>query len=111
MVHILGSAALALAALGFVTFVALYQILAEWRETRMGRHMMVFNLVCAVILVYAFVATAFGPLPARDWVRLVFFAAIGSVAWWRVLLLIAEQKEARRQPRIRGKHHLPEKRS
>jgi hypothetical protein len=108
MVQLLGNVALAEAALAFIVFVIMYQVTALWRETRMGRHMMTFNLVVAVILSYAFVSTVFGPLPAREWVRLTVFAAIGAVGWWRVALLWKEQRDARRELTLRGKHHLPE---
>jgi heme A synthase len=70
--------------------------------------MMTFNVVVAVILVYALVAAVFGPLPWKEWVRLAVFVAIGAVGWWRVTLLWREQRDARRHPYdYRGAHHLP----
>lgn len=99
MVHLLGNIALAVGALAFLTFVVLYQLTAPWQETRMGRHMMTFDLVVTVVLVYAFVATIWGPLPNRDWVRVAVYGAIATIGWWRVSLLIREQTDARRVAR------------
>lgn len=105
MVKLLGNLALIAATSGFVSFVVLYHVLASWRDTRMGRHVMVFMLVCSAILVYITIFSLV-PLsaPPRAIVRLAVYGSLASIGWWRVVLLLKEQRAASVEPTISGKH-------
>jgi|SRR3954471_17887346 FtsH-binding integral membrane protein len=101
----LGTFALFLTTLGFFLFCALFHVLAEWRATEMGKHMMTFMVVCTVILTYASVVTAFTPTPPttafRAGVRMIMYSALCVVVWWRVRLLAAYQIQERRERGIK----------
>ncbi len=78
---------LALAALGCLTFAAVYTVRAAWRTTALGRHM--FYFAWAVVFAYA-VGVARALWPDQDWldyVRLVSLSTVAFVFWQRVFLL------------------------
>lgn len=108
MVRMLGSVGLFITAGGFATFVVLYHLLADWRATRMGRHVMAFMAVCAGTMTYVVASILIGHAPGRDWARLFVYAALGGVVWWRIALLISEQLHARRDAQ-EGKHRRANK--
>jgi hypothetical protein len=100
VVHLLTQAALVGAALGFVAFVGLYESLTSgrWRRTPIGRNVMALMLVGAVLLSVAVVREFLDFLdPYLEWIRLISYVLIASVAWWRVGLLIGEQRAADRE--------------
>jgi hypothetical protein len=104
----LGTLALFLTALGFFTFCALFHVLADWRATEMGKHMMTFMLVCTCISSYAFFATAFWSpsIPVhlgKSLVRLIMYGSLGTVVWWRVRILVRMQIQARREQGVSTK--------
>lgn len=106
MLQTLGTVALRLTTLGSLAFVVLFATLAPWRRTLMGRHMMTFMCVITSILVYLFVAPFLGDLSlqTRMLIRLVCYALLGGVIWWRVYLLAAAQAaNLRRTVRGSGK--------
>ena len=114
MLWALGTAALAWTTLGFVVFVALFGVLAPWAKSVMGKHMMTFMSVCTAILLYALWAnlTVAQPHPAdvsRLWIRLIAYASLGAVAWWRVGLLIVAQAANLRQQRAATQHPSTER--
>lgn len=93
MLQTLGTIALRLTALGSLAFVLSFALLAPWRGTVMGRHMMTFMGVITVIIWYVAIAPFLGPLglTARLWIRLVSYTLLGAVIWWREWLFIAAQ--------------------
>lgn len=96
MVDVLSGLALLGLTLGFGSFCLLFHVLADWRSTEMGRHVMSFMATCTVILLYSWISFAFEiPMWVRSWVRLVLFGILLYVVWRRVWILIRIQKEAR----------------
>lgn len=99
LLHFLGAIALAALTLGFAAFCFLFHVLADWRATVMGRHVMTFMGSITVILLFYWVDLAFD-IPA--WVcasiQVPLFAFMAIVVWRRVALLIKIQKQARSQP-------------
>jgi hypothetical protein len=89
----LGTLALRLTTLGSVAFVALFAVLAPWRRTVMGRHMMTFMTVMTVILLYVTLAPLLGTLDlsTRLWIRLAMIVSLGGAIWWMVGLLVHAQ--------------------
>ena len=102
MLQALGTIALRLTALGSVTFVVLFAVLAPWRRTVIGRHMMAYGSVVSAILVYVTLAMYLGPLgtTTRAVIRLSVYVALGSVLWWQVGLLVDAQLDNIRRRRV-----------
>lgn len=97
VLHWIGTAAYFATTLGFVTFCVLYHILADWRASKMGRHMMLFMGVCAFILCYSiFIAYINLPEAWRIASRMVIYGALCAVVWRQIVLLVKEQVRARR---------------
>lgn len=96
MVRVLGTIGLFVMFGGLTTFVVLYHLLADWRATRMGRHVMAFMAVCAATMTYVVASVLLGYPPGRDWARVLIYSSLGYVVWWRVVLLLQEQFKARR---------------
>lgn len=60
-----------------------------WRETAMGRHLMAYSSVIALVLVVSLVRRMFPDPPfALEVIRLATFALVPVVIWWRCLLQI-----------------------
>ncbi|MGH9247993.1 MAG: putative phage holin [Acidimicrobiales bacterium] len=59
-----------------------------WRNSPMGRHIMVYTVVVAAILTETTARALFGSYPGRDWVVLVLILGLVVVLWWRVYLLL-----------------------
>lgn len=98
VLQVLGIFALAVLTLGFAAFCFLFHVLADWRSTQMGRHVMAFMATITVALLYYCVDSAW-ELP--DWlaigIRAPMFGFMSWVVWKRVSLLIKIQKQARAQ--------------
>lgn len=61
----------------------------NWRATAMGRHMMAFMGICAIILLLALLPLLFGrDYPGVDEVRLGAWAGINFIFWWRLVVLL-----------------------
>lgn len=84
---------LVVAALGWLTFVALYAP-TDWRHTREGRHLMLTR-AGLVLLVGSWVGhRLWGPFPQWTWALII--APTTYAAWQGVALLRRRQREARR---------------
>lgn len=88
-----------------VLFVVLYQLTADWRRQPLGPHVMTFMSVIAAVLVLSTVRQfTTGDTLWFLLLRLVVFAAVPFVLWWRVIILIKTQLRKRRQ-RMKGDKH------
>lgn len=76
------------AAAAFIAFPIAYQWTTggAWINSVMGRHLMGFMGVIALVMVLAVWTRLAGPLP--EWVRPAVWAAINFIAWWRLFLVI-----------------------
>lgn len=73
-------------------FVVVYQIVSPWRRSEMGRHIMNFGLVLAVILDTWALGLVFGPRQEwYNWVRLIAFAGLPYVLFRQVWMLLKIQ--------------------
>ena len=95
---VLGGMAIFGAWSAFASFILLFHVLADWRSSEMGRHIMSFMAVFAVILTYilvVFLVADGHPGGARGWIRLATYGSVAVVGWWRVRILIRTQRESR----------------
>jgi hypothetical protein len=63
-----------------------------WWRTEVGRHLMAFMAIVAVLTCLGVVRIVFGP-PWFDALRTTLFALFPVVMWWRFLLILKEQRE------------------
>ena len=65
-----------------------------WRETAVGRHLMAYSSVIALVLVVSLVRRLFPDPPlALEVTRLATFALVPVVIWWRCLLQIKAMRD------------------
>ena len=78
--------------LAFWAFILVFHVLADWRASEMGKHMMSFMGVCAIILTWGcvtlFVDT---PITFRLASRIPLYGVLGWVVWKRIRILIKTQ--------------------
>jgi hypothetical protein len=94
MIHLAATGLLILAFIQAVTFVLRY-LFTDWFKTSMGWHAMSFMAACGLALFLGLVRE-FAP----DWIdldtsRVVAFAVINVVFFWRNWLLFSGQRRAR----------------
>lgn len=70
----------------------LFYARARWERTSIGRQTMALSVSLAMILVISTVTAIFHDYPGRTLVRLVVFATIVPVLWWRLGNLISIQR-------------------
>jgi hypothetical protein len=95
------------AAVAAAGFVVLFAARSNWRSTAMGRHLMGFMAVVALVLTLTVVARVSGqrpdvaacrrvvPLPGWPWIRVAMWFAIDVILWWRLVLLVRAQHQER----------------
>ena len=68
----------------------LMHALTPWRKTELGRHLMVYSLLIAIILTFASIRHfTEGQLPAAvEWFRFVIYLSFPFVMGWRLSLQI-----------------------
>ena len=88
------------AAVGFVLSPFAYAVGTKgaWRRSADGWHFMSYMGVFALVMMLAVWSILWGPLPM--WVRMLTWASIAAVAWWRLILLIRTGRDARRAVRL-----------
>lgn len=92
MIRAVGDVLLASGFLGAAVFVAVYLRSPWWRSAH-GRNVMAMMAVIMILLGLATATALFGfRYPARDVIRLVAFAALSAVVWWRVVILVRTQR-------------------
>lgn len=86
-----------LALLGALTFVVrfAYTTGGDWRRSRAGRHVMLFTMMLAWMLLLHVVYLVLGDYPWREVVVWLSFIAFTVLLWQRVGVLEAEQREGR----------------
>lgn len=96
----LTDAGIVFTASGFVVFSFLYGVLAPWWHSALGRNVMALMASCGGFVSLG-VIRVFSPhaFDAAPWIRPTVWLIIGSIAWWRVVLLIHEQVRGRRPKR------------
>jgi len=97
MVRLLLMIALWVTLAGFVLFCLLYAILARPWHDHMGKHVLAFMGGLAIAFIYA-AAAPYVPDNIRLEGWTIILTILGALVWWRVVLLIKFQVEAR-QPR------------
>lgn len=93
LLWLLGTGMTLCAAAAFGTFVLWYARTA-WRDTPIGRHLMAFNGVLGIVILYALFAAFIEVPPAgRLWVRLIAWSAVAAVGWRQVYVAIKTQRD------------------
>jgi hypothetical protein len=93
------------AAVAAAAFVVLFALRSRWRSSAMGRHLMGFMAVTALVLTLTVVVRVTGqrpdaavcqrvvPIPGWPWIRVAMWAAIDVILWWRLILLVRAQHQ------------------
>jgi len=77
------------AAVPALLFVILYAKTQPWWRSAVGRHLMSFMAVCAVVLSLVIVSAIFGrEYPGHLFVRAAAWIAINFIFWWRLAILV-----------------------
>lgn len=96
MIEIVANVLLCAAALGCYAFVLAYHVLADWRASALGRNVMAFMAVAAVMLSLAVVRAFVQPSDhVLNVARLVAYGIVGAIVWHRVWLLFRYSHEGR----------------
>jgi hypothetical protein len=81
---------------GAVLFVAVY-LRRNWRSSAVGRNVMIFMVVIALVSGLAVSTLIFGrEWPLRDLIRAVAWGMVAGVIWWRNALLLRTPRPAPR---------------
>lgn len=101
VVDMIANIALMVAAAGALTFVVLYAGWSAWRSTPVGRAIMRFFAIIAVILILVEVFEYWDTADERliDWLSLILFSAMAVEMWRLVYVLIRTQRRERRERR------------
>lgn len=81
------------------TFCGLYQLLAPWRQTEMGRNVMTKSLAIAAVTSLGSLRLIVGASLDAPWfqaVRVGVFAVVPAAIAWRILILLKIQRDKRR---------------
>lgn len=80
-------------ALAFLAFSAAYGVLAPWWRSALGRNVMALMASCGLFVSLGVIKLVwphtFDHMP---WLRPAVWLVIGTIGWWRVVLLIHEQR-------------------
>lgn len=93
-------------------FIVLYTVLAKWWKKPFGRHLFSFMAVIALALNYIVVQLIWPHAPYRLHTRFFLYAALATVIWWRIIILVTVQIRGARasesentEENPRGVHH------
>ena len=90
---LVGNAVLIAAALPATLFVLFYTRV-RWEDTAMGRQTMAFSLVIALVLDLVVFRVLIGDVTWYALLRLLVFATIIPILWWRLWLLLTYQQRS-----------------
>lgn len=97
MIQTLANAALIVSALGALTFVVSYQVMADWRATAIGRNVMAFMVVTFLFLALGILRNFVPSVEEHvEVARLVVYVLVAAIIWQRVYLLFRAQHRDRR---------------
>ncbi len=96
----LGNTLLVLTAIPAALSVLAYSRVPWWR-TDIGRHLFSYMAIVAVLCWLGVIRIVFGP-PWFDALRTALFALFPIVTWWRLVLIVKEQRETARRA-LRGR--------
>lgn len=101
VVDAIANVALMIAGAGALTFIVLYAGWSAWRSTPVGRAIMRFFLVLAIILVLVEVFEFWNTANELivDWLAMVFFTGLAVEIWRLVYVLIRTQRRERHERR------------
>lgn len=83
----LGTLLFFVAAVPLLAYPVVYHVTThgDWRRSLMGRLLMAFMGVLALVMTFAVLSIVWHPLP--DWVRPLVWALVASVSWWMLTVL------------------------
>jgi hypothetical protein len=99
--HLIGDAAIWVAFMAAVAFCATYAVVAPWRRSAEGWHLMTFTAVIGIAFAWIGLRLILGPIPVEI-PRAVILSALAALLVWRLLLLIRTQirTQIRRRKRM-----------
>lgn len=101
LLRLVGDCSVWVALVSSLAFCALYAVLAPWRSTGEGWHLMTFTAVLAAAfgwLAYRQTTAVRAPLPmSTEAARAVILAALAGLLVWRLALLIQAQSRRRKR--------------
>jgi len=80
-------------------FCVLYHFMAPWWRSEMGRNIMTYGLVVAVVLSLSVVRIVSDAVVETPWfsvLRLITFAGVPVAIGWRIAILLRVQRQHRR---------------
>ena len=80
--------------LPYVLFVWFYGLRSPWRDSPIGRGLMIVAAVIVAVLSNALLGMVFGQYPYRDAVRAILFAALSLAGWYQLRNLLTLQRDA-----------------
>jgi hypothetical protein len=88
------------AAVGFPIW---YHLKLQWRSSEMGRHVMGYSAVVALLYVTSILRLTFPGMPAQRIMTLTLAVLMMTVVWWRVLVFVHIYRQTRqeREDRLR----------
>ena len=93
MTAVLANIALVVAAVGALTFVVAYQVLADWRKSPIGRNVMAFMAVTLLLLTLGIIRNFVPWLNDHlDVIRIFAYSVVAFIIWRRVWLLVRAQR-------------------
>lgn len=82
------------AAIGFPIW---YHLKLRWYDSEMGRHVMGYSTVVALLYLTTLVRMFFPRYPGQLYTATALAALMGVVIWWRVLVFVHLRREARQK--------------
>jgi hypothetical protein len=105
LLHLIGNIAVLVAFASAIAFCSLYAVLARWRESAEGWHLMTFTGVIGVAfgwITYRQVISSTPPAPlSLELPRAVILSALAGLLMWRLALLLRAQTRRRRRSQSR----------
>lgn len=98
MTVLIGNALVILTTILAWAFCILYQILAPWWRSELGRNVMVYGLVVAAVLSLTTVRLLAGAAVETPWfsvLRLIVFSGVPVAIGWRIVILLRIQRDKR----------------
>lgn len=82
------------AAVGFPIW---YHLKLRWRSSEMGRHVMGYSVVVALLYLTSILRMTFPGMPAQRLITFLLALGMMVVVWWRVIVFVHIYRETRQQ--------------
>lgn len=86
------------AAIGFPIW---YHLRLRWQSSEMGRHVMGYSVVVALLYLTSILRISFPGMPLQRVITLVLAVLMLIVVWWRVIVFVHIYRQARQSRLVR----------